>query len=200
MNLALRLLALMSLTCLTSLASANLVIDTNGSPLESVNNGWLGSGQSLAVDATNNRLESIRFYFDTPSIGRTFNLSIKNSLNLGSTLFSTNFVVNGLDDTIAVDTTLLAGSTVFAEIDYLGFNGMTAYFYASNPYADGDSLFNWSGLPDSWISAPTLDHRFVAVFGPDDLHGVPEPTSLALVGLALVGAMVRRRGASVLPA
>ena len=175
------------LTFLISPLAANaLVIDTNGSWDGNINSGWLGSGQTLTVDATENYFQDIGFYFDEQSWGLTFDFIIADALNGGNVLFSTSFLVGSGINVIDVGQAFAAGSTIFVEMDYRGFSGRTAHFSYIDGYAGGQSLFGPIGSVDG--SFVGLDHRFIAHFA-----SVPEPGTLALLGLGLFGVGMARR-------
>lgn len=161
------------------------IIDTNPGWDGSINNGWLGSGQSLTVDATDTFFEYITFYFDAESNGKTFDFELRDALNGGSTLFSTSFTVSGLANTLFINQNMAANALLFAQLDYRGFNGRTAHFSYTDSYAGGNSSFGAIGAQGDWAS---LDHRFIAKF-----TSVPEPSTLMVLLLALIGFVVYRQ-------
>jgi len=172
-------------------ASAATTIDTTGTWDGSINNGWYGSGQSLTVGAVDNTLDSISFYFDAASNGKTFNFTVGDALTGGTTFFSTSVLISTGINTINVGASLLAGSTIYALFDYGGFSGNTAKFSYTDGYAGGQSLF-YSSLWDS--SYTGLDHKFIAKFS-GGVNAVPIPAALFMLAPALLGFMGLRRKA-----
>lgn len=175
-----------------SAVNAATIID-HSSSWDTVNKGWSGSGQSLTVDAIDNTLDSIGFYFAHASAGKTFNFSLSDALTGGTTFFSTSVVINAGLNTINIGTSLLAGSTIYALFDYAGFTGQTAYFNTAGNYAGGQSFFHSSGR---WSDFQTdADHRFIAEFS--SVSAVPIPAAAFLFAPALLGFMGLRRKAKI---
>jgi hypothetical protein len=171
-----------------------LIIDTNAGWDGNINSGWLGSGQSLTVDAADTYFDSIGFYFADASLGNTYDFILSDALNGGNTLFSTSFSVTGGINVININQDMTANSMIYALLDYNGFNGQTAHFSYSDTYAGGNSSFGPIGSQDS-ASFAGLDHRFVAEFS-NGSAPVPEPTTILLfgVGLAgLIGSRIKRK-------
>ncbi len=163
-----------------------VVIDTTATWDGNVNGGWLGSGQSLTVDAVDTFFDDITFDFHSASNGRLYNFTLSDALNGGATLMSTTFTVVGGKGFIDVNTNLVAGSKVYALIDYNGYSGSTAHFQ-QNVYAGGESNFGADGSKSIFSG---LDHVFVANFTGAT---VPAPAGLALFGLVLAGLGIRRQ-------
>ena len=61
---------------IASTAAQALTIDTNPTWDGTISEGWFYSAQSLTVDAAENWLDDINFYFDPDSTGRVFNFRI----------------------------------------------------------------------------------------------------------------------------
>ncbi len=165
--------------CLFAGAVNATIIDTTATWSGAINNGWLGSGQSLTVDGSDTFFNDITFSFDAASNGETFDFVLSDALNGGSNLFSTSFTVTSGLGFIDINTNLVAGTTVYALIDYNGYSGASAYFQ-SDVYAGGNSNFGANG---SKIEL-SFDHVFVANFSS---VSVPEPASIALLGIGLAG-------------
>ncbi len=164
-------------------SASALTIDTNAGWDGSTNSGWYGSGQSLSVDSIENHFDSIGFYFDIDSYGNTFDFILSDQLNGGGTLFSTSFVVSNGINIIDIDLDMTANSTIFALMDYNGFNGRTAQFSFTDSYAGGNSSFGPIGSQSDYKG---LDHRFIAEFS-SGANAVPEPGTMLLMGTGLLG-------------
>lgn len=169
------------------------LIDTTASWVSSVNNGWYGSAQSLTVDASDTYFEYISFFFGAASEGRTFNFVLSDAISGGNTLFSSSFAVSSGEGTIDINTALTGGSVVYAIINYNGFSGQTAHFINSNVYSGGNSSFlNTASTSTNWLSYSALDHSFIANFLQGPRQDVPEPSTLAILALGLIGLGARR--------
>ncbi len=166
------------------------VIDTTASW---ANGGWFGSGQSFTVDVNDTFFDDVTFSFDDASNGLTFDFLLSDALNAGSTLFSTSFSVNNGSGFIDIDTNLIAGSTVYALIDYNGYSGASAYFQY-DVYAGGNSIFGANG---SNFGFSGFDHVFVANFTQAtqaiQASQVPEPVSIVLLGLGFMAIFLSRK-------
>jgi len=184
-----KIISTTAVALLVSSAASATVIDTTSTWSGSVNNGWFGSGQSFNVGAPDTYFDDITFSFASAANGKTFSFALSDALNGGNTLFSTSFnIVNGFGF-IDVNTSVLAGSTVYALIDYNGYNGASAYFQG-NVFAGGNSNFGATG---SKVAYSGLDHVFVANFTGGASSQVPEPAPMVLFGLGLLGLAVARR-------
>jgi hypothetical protein len=185
----LRPAALLFAALLTAGSALALTVDTSGSWGGSVNIGWQGSGQSLTVDNTENVLNTFSFYAHADSNGKTFDVSVSDALNGGSTLFSTSTLVVGGLNTVNINQAFTGGSTIFVLFDYNGFTGSTLHFQ-TDAYSGGNSS---CGPVGSQTAFPGLDHRFVATFS-GDAASVPDATStFGLLASALTAAFVIRR-------
>jgi hypothetical protein len=177
---------------MAGVASA-FTIDTSLSWDGHINVDWVGSGQSLTVDAVENHFESIGFYFDAESTGKTFDFILSDAMNGGNTLFTTSFnVISGIN-VIDIDQDVTANSTIYALIDYNDFMGATAHFSVTDVYAGGQSVFGRVGSMTG--KYPSFDHRFVATFSSGGAP-VPVPATMLLLGTGLaglVGARLRRK-------
>jgi hypothetical protein len=192
-----RLMAFCVTLCLaTSLVASSsasiLTVDTNPNWDGSINNGWLGSGQSITITNGFETFDDIGFYFHADSDGREFDFVLTDALNGGNTLLSTSFVVDSSGiNVISIGLTLSAGSTYYASMGYRGFSGRTAHFSYIDSYAGGQSLFGPLGSQTDGY--PTLDHRFIANFSGGG-GVVPEPTSLLVwSALGICGIVSGRR-------
>ena len=163
------------------------VIDTTATWTGGINSGWFGSGQSFTVDVNDTFFDDVTFSFDDASNGLTFDFLLSDALNAGSALFSTSFVVSNGLGFIDIDTNLIAGSTVYALIDYNSYSGLSAH-YQSDVYAGGSSNFGANGSKSDFSG---LDHVFVANF--TQASQVPEPVSIVLLGLGLMAICLSRK-------
>ena len=183
---------------LASTSAQALTIDTN--PTWDGSQIWyyVGSGQSLTIDAVENTLDTIGFYFHKDSAGHTFDFRISDAIEGGRDYFATSFnAVAGLN-TFDVHSAFDPGSTVYAIFDFRGFGGSTVDYSWVNGYSGGHGFFldqtHWN------TGFPSIDLRFVASFSDADAAAidaaVPLPATLPLVmtGLGLL-AFWRRRSA-----
>ena len=172
--------------------SASALTIDNTAPWDgNVNSGWSGSGQSFTVDATENYLENMTFYFDSASAGRTFSFRVSDAFMGGVDYFTTSVVIAAGANTINIGAALAPGSLAYAIFDYNGYSGRTAHFNNTDGYAGGHSFFgNNSGYTG-------FDHRFAATLsggGGTTTSDVPLPAGfpLVLAGLGMF-ALVKRR-------
>lgn len=137
--------------------------------------GHTSAGQSFLVDSVDTFLETFHIWIGGGAAGQTFFLNLSSSVN-GSELFSSSFTVVGGENIITVNTNLTGGSTVWANIDYNGWNGQGVEFHSSDVYADGNAHYTGSQLTG-------FDQRFQAVF--ESTAAVPLPAA----GFLLIGAV-----------
>ncbi len=174
---------------LLPLSVTALTIDTN--PWDGGDTiGWLGSGQSFTVDNTENIFDDITFYFNQDSWGRTFDFYLTDAANFGNTLYTTSFTA-AASSLININQSLIGGSTVYALIDFRGFNGVTTNIKNQSYYTGGNSFF---GPVNNVTAFTTLDHRFIANFSGESIAvPAPIPATLTLVGLGLAALGFSRR-------
>lgn len=188
------LIALCTAGFLTAASAQALTIDTSANWDGSINSGWYGSGQSLTVDAVENTLDDISFYFDADSAGKTFGFRLSDALAGGTDFYSTSFTVAEGINSFDIGLAFTPGSTVFALFDYNGFVGKTAHYSNQGGYAGGQSVFLDGSVWDSSHSG--IDHRFIANFSEGSSVGapaVPLPATLPLVAGAFGLMALRRR-------
>ena len=188
MNRVILSLLIAGIMALPIIANADTVIDTSGDWDGSINFLWEGSGQSLTVPDVDTTFDSIGFFFDAEADGQVFTFELNDALNGGSTLFSTDFTVDGEFNLIDINQQLTAGQLVFAQIDYNGYVGNSAHFIVGDVYSGGSSSF-FNGIDHDDFGGSLFDHRFTATFS-----GVPEPSSMLVVtGISGLAILRRRR-------
>ena len=181
--------AVFSALILATSAAGVTIIDTSPVALYATNDGWAGSGQSFTV-TSDNVFDYFTFYADTAAEGQLFDIRVMDALNGGSALFSsTDYAVTAGANTVTINQAFTSGSTIFVQIDYNGYMGLSLQFFDADLYAGGNSSFENDGV---FQSISSLDHRFVAQFSGGS---VPDTAStLALLGGTFVGlAALRRR-------
>jgi hypothetical protein len=161
---------------------------------------WSGMTQTFVVPA-DDVLDEWTFFLAPRAGGGQVEFSIRDwsvpaNRPVGPVRFSTLVDWNpaGGSHTVLIGRALITGEIYGALIDLLGYTGQSVVF-TDDLYSGGTG--NWSGPPTGtkppegpWTSVASFDQRFIAVF--DGATPVPEPGSLALIGLALLG-LVRLR-------
>jgi hypothetical protein len=148
-------------------------VSTNGTdfarfPAISTNTTWQGTfGQAFGG-------------FDTTNV---YNLAGKHAGNNG---FGTPFDLDNLVD----DALVISGQVNLSNIQYVKLVDIPG----NGDFLDSDD----NPILDTWLTTGSggFDFRLPAGQGVGVMHAVPEPTSLALVALALAAGMLRRRGTS----
>ncbi len=180
----------LALTIFTGSVLANTIVDTSGlwaTNGGAINEGWLGSGQSITVPFAATYFNSFTVYADAAASGRTFTFRIYDALNGGNILYNGGGVLISTGaNTININQTFAAGSVIFAEFDYNGYSGRSLQ-YLNNVYVGGNSSFGPVGSQSGFSS---LDHRFTADFS----GNVPDGgATIGLLGLAMSGMAWMRR-------
>jgi len=170
-------------------ANADL-IDTSGDWGGAINNSWATSAQTLnfASDVT---LDSFGWWLGA---AHTHTVSVVEwTTGPGSILFTTTQAFSVGFNEIFPNIALSAGTQYAVWFDYMGSTISTVHFNSVDGYSDGE----WWLLSGTWSpwAEGSFDMRFAANYteGVSEDVSVPEPGTLALLGIGLAAMGLTRR-------
>lgn len=183
----------MGLAFYATSASALTIIDTYPSSSGWQTSGWGATAQSFTVPVVDNVLSD--WTFNLAGSGTNYKFSIVQMTgglpDINQSLYTvTNPWSVGDQNINGINLSLTSGTQYAAVIDFLGYAGSSVEF-GPDTYAGGNGFWGFTNS-NGWTNFSGLDHIFQASFVSGG-NNVPEPASLALLGLGIAGIYLSKR-------
>jgi hypothetical protein len=175
---------------LAAVAPAVTIFDTFPDWDGNVTSGWFAQAQEFVVPA-DNVLVDYRFQMVAAAGAQTLTFGVyafSATGPTGSALYTSTvpWTTGQVFQFSAINLTLTTGTQYFGVINFNGYSGITNHFNGNQTsYSAGNGW--WMEAGGAWSDLNGLNQKFRAEF-----HAVPEPASLAALGLGAL-ALVRRR-------
>ncbi len=183
-------LCLLSTVGLFAGAHAVTIFDTFPDWDNNITNGWFAQAQEFVVP-TDNVLVDYRFEMSAPTSAQTLTFGVyafSASGPTGSALYTStvSWTTAQVFQFSAINLTLTTGTQYFGVINFDGYSGESIHYNGNQTsYSAGNGW--WQDSAGAWSDFNGLNQKFRAEF-----HAVPEPASMAILGLGAL-ALVRRR-------